>query len=45
VAEVGDKEKWSRAQLAVVVVSDDSAHANTQLNELVEFLEYHIEML
>lgn len=54
VAEVGDKEKWSRAELAVCVVSDDSAHANTQLNEivrfasthhLVELLDYQIEML
>lgn len=54
VAEVGSKDKWARAQLAVCVVSDDSAHANQQLNEiarfssnhhLVELTDYSIEMM
>ena len=54
IAEVGDKEKWARAELALCVISDDSAHVSTQLNEiirfasnhhLVEVMDYQIEML
>jgi uncharacterized protein YlxP (DUF503 family) len=37
VAEVGPKEKWARAMLAVCVVSDDSAHVSAQLNEIIRF--------
>ena len=37
VAEVGQKEKWARAQLAVCVVSDDGAHVSAQLNEIIRF--------
>ena len=54
VAEVGDKESWGRAFLAVCVVGDDARFVNTQLNEIVrlaaerggaELLDYQIEML
>lgn len=54
VAEVDFKDSWGRSRLAVCVVSDDTAHANTQLNEIARFsaghhlafLEnYEIEML
>lgn len=54
VAEIGDKEKWGRARIAACVVSDDSRHVNTQLNEIVNFagrnadaqlLQYEIELL
>ncbi len=41
VAEVGDKEKWGRAQLAVCVVSDSSSHVNDQLNEIARFASNH----
>lgn len=41
VAEVGEKEKWGRAQVAVCVVSDDSAHVHKQLNEIVRFAANH----
>jgi len=53
-AEVGMKEKWGRASLAVCVVSDESAHVSSQLNEIVRFasskptvelIHYEIEML
>lgn len=41
VAEVGEKDKWSRARLAVCVVSDSSAHVDSQLNEIVRFSSNH----
>ncbi len=54
VAETEFKELWGRARLAACVVSDDSRHANEQLNEIAKFaankggaelLDYRIEML
>lgn len=44
IAEVGAHEKWSRAQFAVCVVSGESAHANTQLNEIARFAETRPDM-
>ena len=41
VAEVGFKDKWARSQLAVCVVSDDSAHVHSQLNEIARFASNH----
>ncbi len=54
VAETEHQDLWQRAQLAVCVVSGDSVHANTQLNEIARFagmqheaelVHYNIEML
>jgi len=54
VAEIEFQELWGRSRLAVCVVSDDSRHANEQLNEIARFagnkdgaelLDYRIEML
>ncbi len=54
VAEIGYKDNWSRTQLAVCVVSDESRHANSQLSEIVRFassngraemVDHTIEML
>ncbi|HOZ46724.1 MAG TPA: DUF503 domain-containing protein [Candidatus Hydrogenedentes bacterium] len=54
VAEVDCQDVWSRARLAVCVVSGDSRHANEQLNEIARFagmkggaelIDYSIEML
>jgi uncharacterized protein YlxP (DUF503 family) len=54
VAEVEFKDTWGRARLAVCVVSDESRHANQQLNEIARFAgskrgaeltDYWIEML
>lgn len=39
VAETDHKDHWSRAQLAVCVVGDDSRFVNTQLNEISRFAE------
>ncbi len=41
VAELGFKDKWSRSRLAVCVVSGDSAHVHTQLNEIARFASNH----
>lgn len=41
VAEVDYKDSWGRSRLAVCVVSDDTAHANTQLNEIARFCAGH----
>ncbi len=41
VAEVDFKDKWSRAELAVCVVSDDSRHLDEQLQEIVRFSSTH----
>lgn len=54
VAEVEYLELWSRARIAICVVSGESRHANTQLNEIAkyamlradaELVDYTIEML
>ena len=54
VAETEYLDVWSRAHIAVCVVSGDSRHANTQLNEIAkyamlraeaELVDYTIEML
>ena len=54
VAEVELQDHWARARLAVCVVSGDSQHANTQLNEIARFastkngaelVDYTIEMM
>lgn len=54
VAEVDYKDLWNRARLAVCVVSDDSRHVNSQLDEIVRFAstrpgaelaDYRIEMM
>lgn len=54
VAETEFQELWGRSRLAVCVVSDESHHVTTQLNEIVRFagakydaelMDYRIEML
>ncbi len=54
VAEIDFKDQWGRSRLAICVVSDDSGHVSSQLNEIVRFssrhraaevLDYQIEML
>lgn len=54
VAETEYHDLWQRARLAICVVSNESRHANTQLNEIVRFaaakpgaemVDYRIEML
>lgn len=54
VAETEYQELWQRGRLTVCVVSNDSRHANTQLNEIARFAgadrgavlaDYRIEML
>lgn len=54
VAEVGEKNNWQHARLAICVVSDDSHHANSQLDEIARFAsknrdaeitDYSIELL
>lgn len=54
VAETEFQDLWGRARLTVCVVSGESRHANTQLNEIARFasskagaemLDYRIEML
>ncbi len=39
VAEIGDKDIWNRALLAIVNVSDNSAHIDSQLSEVINFVE------
>lgn len=41
VAEVGFKDKWGRSQLAICVVSDESAHVDKQLQEIIRFSSTH----
>lgn len=41
VAEVDFKDKWSRAQLAVCVISDDTRHLDEQLQEIARFSSTH----
>ena len=54
VAETDYHDLWQRARIAVVVVSNESRHANAQVNEIARFatgkggaemVDYQIEML
>jgi uncharacterized protein len=54
IAETEFMDIWNRAQLTACVVSNESRHANEQLNEIARFalnkpgaevLDYRIEML
>ncbi len=54
VAETEFQDLWNRARLTVCVVSGESQHANTQLNEIARFasqsrdaemIDYRIHML
>lgn len=54
VAETAYQDLWQRARLTVAVVSNESRHANSQLNEIGRFIEtrigasvvdYQVEML
>jgi len=54
VAETDYHDVWQRARISICVVSNESRHANTQLNEIVRFAsskngaemaDYQIEML
>jgi uncharacterized protein len=54
IAETDFLDLWNRAQLTACVVSNESRHANEQLNEIARFalnkpgaevLDYRIEML
>lgn len=53
VAETDHHDLWQRARITACVVSNESRHANTQLNEIAQFaaananaelLDYQIEM-
>ena len=41
VSEIGFKDKWGRSRLAVCVVSDESAHVDEQLQEIIRFSSIH----
>lgn len=54
VAETDHNDLWQRTRITVCVVSNESAHANTMLNEIAKFasndggllmVNYEIEML
>lgn len=46
VAEVDDLDVWNRATLGLVVVSNDSGHANSQLDHIFTFIdELHLAEL
>jgi uncharacterized protein YlxP (DUF503 family) len=54
VAEIAYQDVWSRARLAVCVVSESSRHANEQLNTIAQYasrdagaamVDYRIELL
>lgn len=39
VAETDYHDLWQRARICIAVVSNESRHANTQLNEILRFTE------
>ncbi|MBI1317320.1 MAG: DUF503 family protein [Candidatus Hydrogenedens sp.] len=43
IAETGCHDMWQRAELTACVVSNESRHANEQLDEIVNFSERHRE--
>jgi uncharacterized protein len=38
-AEVGDNDKWQRAQIGVAVVGNDSQLLSTRLDQIMNFME------
>jgi len=40
VAEVGEKDLWNRADIAIVVVGDEVSFIDSQLQEIIKFVEY-----
>jgi len=40
VAEVGEKDLWNRADIAIVVVGDEFSFIDSQLQEIIKFVEY-----
>ncbi|MCX8085173.1 MAG: DUF503 domain-containing protein [Calditerrivibrio sp.] len=40
VAEVGDKEIWNRAYIAVAIVGENAGFIDSQLQEVIKFTEY-----
>jgi hypothetical protein len=40
VAEVGEKDLWQRASLAICIVGDSSRFVNEQLSEVAHFVEH-----
>jgi uncharacterized protein YlxP (DUF503 family) len=45
VAETGYNDLWQRARLTACVVSNESRHANTMLNEIAKFASVHASAL
>jgi len=43
VAETGHQDAWSRAEVAVVVVSNDSRHANSMLDTILDYIESRVD--
>ena len=43
VAETGELSSWTRAELAVVTVSNDARHVNSMLDKIRDFIEQHAE--
>lgn len=41
VAEVGDLDVWTRAELAMVTVSNDRRHVNAMLDSIRNFVDDH----
>ncbi|UOD34871.1 DUF503 domain-containing protein [Deferribacteraceae bacterium V6Fe1] len=39
VAEIGEKDIWNRAEIGVVLVSDDTSFCNEQLGKVVDFVD------
>lgn len=39
VSELGDNDRWQRAQLGVATVTNDSRYANQILSKVVDFIE------
>jgi len=40
VAEVGEKDLWNRADIAIVVVGDEVSFIDSQLQEIIKCVEY-----
>ena len=39
IAEVGDQDKWQSSTIAFTVISNDSGHAHTMLETIINYIE------
>lgn len=45
VSEVGEKDLWNRAYIAIAIVGDDNKFVDSQLQEVIKFTEFFKDVI